>query len=64
MDYGRCSKCNHVLEPVWFEQKEVEVINGQLINTGRTRTACSHLECPNCFTTACVDGSFDKPWNN
>lgn len=64
MDYGKCSKCNHPLEPVWFEDKEVKMVNGTPIHTGRKRIACSYLECPECFNKECVDGSYDKSWHN
>lgn len=62
-EYGTCHKCGNPLEPVWFQEEEYRKGTiGTLIKTGRTRTACSHLECPRCFTKVCVDDTFDGPW--
>jgi len=50
--------------PIWFEEEEMKVKYGGWYCTGRTRTACSHLECHYCGHRDCVDDSFDKPWHN
>ena len=63
MRYGNCSKCNSNLEPVWFEEEETKVESGRMIKTGKVRHACSHLVCPNCLLSICVDDSFDGPWH-
>lgn len=56
--YGICSRCERDLEPVWFEEEEFK--RGR--PTGRTRRACSHLECPVCLKKECIDDTFDGPW--
>lgn len=61
--YGICSRCETDLVPVWFTEEEINIIGGTMIKTGRERTACSHLECPSCFTKECVDDTFDTPWH-
>lgn len=60
--YGVCSRCGTHLVPIWFNEEETKVQDGRMWYTGRTRKACSHLECPNCFKKECVDDSFDRPW--
>ena len=60
--YGICSKCGTDLEPVWFIEKETKIEYGSLHRTGRVRESVSHLECPVCLTSECVDDSFDGPW--
>lgn len=60
--YGKCSKCENDLEPVWYTEHEERFEYGLRVKTGRTRTACSHLLCPYCGNVECVDESFDGPW--
>lgn len=60
--YGICDNCQSPLEPVHFEEKEHEVINGVKRYTERVRNAVSHLVCPYCMKTFPVDDSFDGPW--
>ena len=62
-DFGKCSKCGGKLQPVFFEEKEIKVITGTMIYTGRKRTAVSHLTCENCMKNECVDDSFDGAWH-
>lgn len=59
--YGTC-ECGGELAPVWFEEEEHVVRDGNMYRTGRKRTACSHLVCIECFKNYCVDGTFDGPW--
>lgn len=61
--YGTCSKCETDLVPIWFTEEEVNYLGGNMIKTGRKRTACSHLECPSCFNKECVDDTFDEKWH-
>lgn len=60
--YGKCEICGDNLKPVWFLEEETKYEFGILIKTGRVRQAVSHLSCPSCLNTYCVDDSFDKPW--
>jgi hypothetical protein len=60
--YGQCSRCDMNLEPVWYTEREEELVGGVWIKTGRKRKSCSHLLCPCCGNTECVDDSFDGPW--
>ena len=59
-----CPNCGKLMIPIWFEEDEIKIEYGYSYRTGRTRTACSHLECPYCGQRECVDDSFDKPWCN
>lgn len=62
--YGVCEKCGADMQPVWFTEEEYKVTNdGIMCRTGRERRAVSHLECPCCFTKACVDDTFDGAWH-
>lgn len=61
--YGNCERCGAALEPVFFTEEETKTVYGSLIKTGRTRKACSHLECPVCGKKECVDDTFDGPWH-
>lgn len=61
--YGKCDRCGSDMMPVWFTEEEYKRGSvGSLIKTGRKRRACSHLECPSCFRSYCVDDSFDGRW--
>lgn len=60
--YGTC-ECGGELFPVWFEEKEENIIDGYRVYTGRTRRACSHLECE-CGRKFCVDNSLDGVWED
>ena len=59
--YGKCSRCGTELEPVWFTENEY---TKNMVKTGRTRLAVSHLTCKKCLNNECVDDSFDRPWRN
>ncbi len=59
--YGTCT-CGAPLVPVWFRERETKVVHGHMTYTGRTRRACSHLECTICLREHCIDDSFDGPW--
>lgn len=50
--------------PIRFVEEEIKTEHGVQYKTGRTRTAVSHLECPNCLKSFCVDDSFDGEWRN
>ncbi len=60
--YGYCTRCGAELRPIWFTDEEYKMENGRKWKTGRTRTACSHLECTVCFKNYAVDDTFDSPW--
>lgn len=57
-----CCECGGVLRPVWFTEEEYEIINGNMIKTGRERRAISHLVCEDCLSNHVIDDSFDGPW--
>lgn len=59
----KCYKCGNTMLPVWFTKEEEKIFYGQRYKTGRKCRAVSHLECPICFATECVDDSFDEPWS-
>jgi len=59
--YGNCCICETPLEPIWFTEEEYTKEHSK---TGRKRTACSHLACPNCFHVEAVDDTFDGPWRS
>lgn len=59
--YGCCS-CGAPLEPVFFREHEYKTRNGIMVQTGRTRNACSHLVCVKCMMKYPVDDTFDGPW--
>ena len=61
--YGVCSNCNANLMPVWFIEEETKIVGGRMYKTGRKRRAVSHLECPCCFKSVCVDDSFEEEWH-
>lgn len=61
--YGYCDKCGGLYKPIWFTEKETKVIKGALVYTGRTRKACSHLECIECGNKEAIDDSFDGEWD-
>jgi ribosomal protein L40E len=61
--YGICAECGADLEPVWFEEEEIETMHGIMYKTGRKRRAVDYLICPICFARECVDNSFDEPWH-
>lgn len=61
-EYGLCEKCLEKLEAVYFIEEEYQVINGNLIKTGRKRRAVDYLICPDCLARYCVDDTFDEPW--
>lgn len=60
--YGLC-ECGEPLEPVYFTEKEYEIIGGTRHFTGRTRCAVSHLLCPGCGREVPVDDTFDGLYN-
>lgn len=60
--YGTCDRCGSSLFPIYFTEKETEVIAGVMTYTGRVRRAVSHLQCDCCMHEVCVDDSFDGPW--
>lgn len=60
--YGTCDICGSSLFPVWFKEREREVVNGRMSYTGRVRDAVSHLECIGCMRDYPVDDTFDGPW--
>lgn len=60
--YGVCEKCKSNLIPIWFTEEEIKYENGTSFKTGRKKIACSHLECPTCFSKEAVDDSFDGDW--
>lgn len=62
--YGKCVNCNIEMKPIWFKEDEYVIKDGIRVRTGRTRSACSHLECPMCGKRECVDDSFDSSWSN
>lgn len=64
MTYGSCTRCGNALIPIWFEEREIKITKGALIETGRKRTACSHLECPVCSRKESVDDTFDGRWHD
>lgn len=55
-------ECGGLLHPVWFREEEYESNNGIMFKTGRTRIACSHLQCETCLKKECVDDSLDGEW--
>ena len=61
MDYGYC-ECGGELYPIWFTEYEYKVVNGSRYNTGRKRSAVSHLVCEQCLKNHVVDDSFDGNW--
>lgn len=61
--FGKCVNCDTEMIPIWFKEDEYIINNGRRIKSGRTRTACSHLECPICLNKECVDDTFDMPWS-
>lgn len=56
--YGYC-ECGAMLIPVWYTEYEY---NKYGYETGRRRTACSHLTCAYCLKNYIVDDTFDEPW--
>lgn len=60
--YAKCDRCGSAIVPVYFRERERKVINGAMVYTGRTREACSHLECVGCMKEFPVDDTFDRPW--
>lgn len=56
---ARCSRCNSILQKIWFIQKEYD---HKGIPTGREKKAVSHLLCNTCGKEEIIDGSFDGEW--
>lgn len=61
MSIYKCD-CGGYLQPVWFREDEYRNSAGEMFKTGRTRKACSHLQCETCLRKECVDDSFDGEW--
>jgi predicted nucleic-acid-binding Zn-ribbon protein len=60
--YGECPRCGSELHPIWFTEDEYKTTGEWQYKTGRKRTSCSHLECPDCGQKECVDDTFDGNW--
>ena len=56
----KCSRCDIIMKYIWLTEKEYYPKSNT--PTGRTKHACSHLECDNCGKRECADDSFDGDW--
>lgn len=60
--FGVCRTCGSELTAIWFTEEETKIIGCSPHKTGRTRKACSHLQCEYCGDKECVDDTFDSAW--